>query len=506
MKTKERCGITLVELMVAAALASLVLGSAMGIWSYARRNIARTTTRQVLQQDAARIMMQLKADLKAAKADTFKAAEDPMSLEFTRYVVDKTDNTKLSAEQTEQVKYLFTKPTLRRTLSGNATRTLSNNVEMIKISRKTLTETQKENEAYLEAKVDIALEMGNKVPGTNIEERYTQHTSVVIRDEFYSLVNKDRQEVFEIAKEVAAEIGKPADSQFFNDSLDADALKSLTDEQLNDLDKTQDVNLKDAKEGVKEIDDRIGDVDTGKKWWQGLLFGLGANEEGAEVKELRDRLNDIKCADKDIPAKGSGQRASEQAEKIAGELDTKIKELDKEFMAEAFKGQTIFSADSTNAEEKKKAEQQRRAYDMKVMDRQIEKAISEMSEEDKKKAEEAGELPKKMIDQFTRSETEIRKEIESSGIAASATELDSLVAKEVAEMNFLKQQYDNCKLEWMDTSDDQNKIKAYDAAKQLKNLADSKKENLILKEMAIDNKVEIARARELKKESLTSES
>ncbi|HMM60312.1 MAG TPA: prepilin-type N-terminal cleavage/methylation domain-containing protein, partial [Candidatus Rifleibacterium sp.] len=84
MLNNRNTGFTLVELMVAAALASLVLGSAFGIWSYTRRNLARTSTRQILQQDATRILTQLKADLKAAKAETFKAGENPMSLEFIR--------------------------------------------------------------------------------------------------------------------------------------------------------------------------------------------------------------------------------------------------------------------------------------------------------------------------------------------------------------------------------------------------------------------------------------
>lgn len=506
MFRRNNRGITLVELIVAAALASMVLGGAMGIWSYARRNLSRTGTRQILQQDAARVLAQLRADLKAAKAESFKATESPMSLEFIRYVADKNDNTKLSADKTEQVKYVFSKPILRRTIAGKPTRSLSNNVENVRITRKALSEAEKESASYLESRVDIALEMASKVPGVNLEEKFTQHTSVVIRDEFYSLVNKDRGEVFDIAKEVADEISKPGDSSFFNDSLDANSLKSLTEEQLNDLDKTQDVNLKDAKEGVKEIDDRIDDVDTGKKWWQGFFFGLGSNEEGADVEGMRDRLHDIKCPDKDIPAKGSGQRASEKVEKLAGELDSKIKDLDKEFITEAFKGKTLYSVDSTDPDLKKKAEQQRRAYDMKVMDRQIEKAVEKMSEEDRKKAEESGELPKKMIDQFIRSEADIRKEIESSGLANSPAELDAMVTREVTEMNFLKSQYDSCDLAWMESSGDQNKIKAYEAAKQLKNLADSKKETLVLKEMAIDNKVEIVKARELKKESLEGES
>ena len=501
MTEKNKRGVTLVELMVAATLASMVLGVAMGIWNYTRRNLARTGTRQMLQQDSLRILSQLKADLKAAKAETFKATQNPMTLEFTRYIADRNDNTKLSADLTENVKYMFTKPILRRAVAGKPARSLSNSVENIVISRKALSEAQKETDSYLESRVDIALEMGSKVPGTNIEERHTQHTSVVIRDEFYTLVNKDRKEVFELAKEVATEISKPGDSQFFNDSLDANALRSLTDEQLDDLEETQKVNLEDAKKGIKEINDRISDVDTGKKWWQGAFFGLGANEEGAEVKALREKLKDINCPDKNIPAKGSGNRASEKVEAIAKELEGKIKELDKEFMTKAFESQTLFSADSADPEEKKKAEAQKRAYDMKVMDRQIEKAMAEMSEEDRKKAEENNELPTRMLDQFMRSEADIRKEIESSGVAGSQSELNDLVAKEVASMKFLEEQYNNCKLDWMDSSGDQNKIKAYDAAKQLKNLADSKKETMILKEMAIDNQVEIGKARELKKES-----
>ena len=143
MLNNRNTGFTLVELMVSAALASLVLGSAFGIWSYTRRNLARTSTRQILQQDATRILTQLKADLKAAKAETFKAGENPMSLEFIRYVVDKNDNTKLSAEQTEPVKYAFVKPILRRSAGDKGAKSLSNSVENIRISRKSLSAEQK---------------------------------------------------------------------------------------------------------------------------------------------------------------------------------------------------------------------------------------------------------------------------------------------------------------------------------------------------------------------------
>ena len=103
MKELRRSGMTLVELMVAAVLAAMVLGAAMNIWSYARRHISRTTTRQILQMDAQRILTQFKADMKAAKAETFKSTAEPLTLEFKRYVVDETDNTKLSADKIEEV-------------------------------------------------------------------------------------------------------------------------------------------------------------------------------------------------------------------------------------------------------------------------------------------------------------------------------------------------------------------------------------------------------------------
>ncbi len=506
MLNNRNTGFTLVELMVAAALASLVLGSAFGIWSYTRRNLARTSTRQILQQDATRILTQLKADLKAAKAETFKAGENPMSLEFIRYVVDKNDNTKLSAEQTEPVKYAFVKPILRRSAGDKGAKSLSNSVENIRISRKSLSAEQKEKDAYLESRVDITLEMKSMVPGSKIEESYTTVSSVVIRDEFYALVNKDRQEIFEVAKEVATEISKPGDSQFFNDQLDANALKSLTDEQLTDLDNTQTTNLKDAKEAVSQINGRIEDVETGKKWWQGFFFGLGANEEGAAVEALRDQLIGIKYDNDNIPAKGSGSRASEKVVEIGKELDKTVARLETTFIADSYKNTTFFDINSTDPEQKRKAESQKRAYDMKVMDRQIDMAIAKMSEEELAAAEQANELPKKMIDQYVRSEADIRREITSSGIAQTSSEIDAMVAKEVAEMNFLRSQYNSCDLAWMEDSSKKNQVLAYDAAKQLKNLADSKKDMLILQEMAIDNKAEIARARELKKEALESES
>jgi type II secretory pathway component PulJ len=494
----------MVELLVAAAIGSMVMGAAMGIWSYARRNISRPTTRQVLQMDAQKILVHLRADLKAAKAETFKASENPLTLEFKRYVVSKEDNTKLSAEQTEDVKYVFNKPILHRTVGGQGTKKLSANVENIRINRKAISEEQKEKEAYLESRVDIALDLKSIAPGTDIEEKYSQHTSVVIRDEFYTLTNKEREEVLVIAKDVAEEIKTEADSSFFNDVLNADALKSLTEDQLVDLDETQKGTIEEAKNSLKERDDRISNVDTGKKWWQVSFIGFLANEEGADVKKMRNDLEKISCPDKDLPSVESKTRPSDKADEILKQLEDKIGTLEKDFFDKSFKDQTTYDQNSEDPEVKRKAAAQKRAYDMKLLDRQIEKAVEKMSEEEKKEAEEAGTIPKsKMIDQVMRTEADIRKELETSQVVdAGSAEFEAMVARELADQEFLKSQYDNCKLEWMDDGgEDENKLKAYEAAKQLKTLAESKKETLKLKELAIDNRTEIAKAQEAKKES-----
>jgi len=501
MKEIRRSGMTLVELMVATVLAAMVLGAAMNIWSYARRHISRTTTRQILQMDAQRILTQFKADMKAAKAETFKSTADPLTLEFKRYVVDKNDNTKLSADKIEEVRYVFAKPILRRQVAGSYQKTLSTNVDNIRVSRKELTEAQQENEAYLEARVDISLDLMAKAPGTGSEERFSQHTSAVIRDEFYTLANKEREEVLTIASEVAEELDKPTDSSFFNEELNAQSLANLTEEQLADLLETQEGAIEEAKKNLSELDDRIKDVDTGKRWWQ---IGWWSNDEGADVKQMREDLGKIRCPDEGpLPDKETKTRPSDQVDGVLTRINNKIGNLESQFYGKSYAGTTILDANSTDPEIKRQAALQKRAYEMKLTDRQIDKAMAGMSDEEKAEAE--ANNVKKMIDAFNRTEQEIRDEFRTSAVAPEGSdEFEALVQREIRDQAFIKQQYNACSLDWMDSSsEDENAIKAYEGAKQLKSLAESKKETLKLKEMAIDNKSEIDEAKRIKQESFT---
>ena len=139
---------------------------------------------------------------------------------------------------------------------------------------------------------------------------------------------------------------------------------------------------------------------------------------------------------------------------------------------------------------------------MRLTDRQFDKAMEGMSDEDKAEAE--ANNVKKMIDAFNRTKEDIREEYRISEVAKEGTdEFEALVDREYNDQEFIKQQYNSCNLDWMDTSDDQNAIKAYEGAMQLKSLAESKIETLKLKEMALDNKDEIEEAKRIKQETFT---
>jgi hypothetical protein len=78
-----------------------------------------------------------------------------------------------------------------------------------------------------------------------------------------------------------------------------------------------------------------------------------------------------------------------------------------------------------------------------------------------------------------------------------------MVAQEVEKMDNLKRTYDQCDVAFLDDgTEDETTITAYDGAKQLRSLAESKMETFKLKELAIDNLVEIEEARKLKQEEL----
>ncbi|RCK79034.1 MAG: hypothetical protein OZSIB_0376 [Candidatus Ozemobacter sibiricus] len=479
-----RHAFTLTEVMVGVMLGSLVMGVAMGFWSQAQRNIAQTSTRQILQREARTIIMQLTADLKAVKANTFKTTPEPLTLEFQRFVSEDQDGEeKLAADRTQTVRYTFGRPVLRRILAGKAPRTLSTNVDAITITKQNLSPEEAEKNPNLQARVDVVVRMKMRIPGMKKDEIHVERTSVILRDDYYQLANKHFASSFQLGNTVKDPLDTAEKCVWFDDALGKDDLKNLTKEQIDDLTQVQKDSIKQVNEDLQGLNDQIKKVDTGHSWWAWLT---GEDPDVAEVTALRDELRKIECPDRDIPPKGSGNRASEQADRIIKELDERIKRNEKEFFDRSFAGKTIYN--ENDPAQKARAQAQKKAYEMKLVDRQIEKAMANLSEEDKKDPEKMKQFTK-MIDKYPATEAELRSQLERELANAnmSPEEKAALIDEKCTEMRLVKTEYANCDLTWMESAANQDKVKAYEAAKQIYNFGKSKVENLRMKEMAIDN-------------------
>lgn len=484
--TRQRgTGFTLTEVLVAVVLFSIVMGVAMGIWSNAQRNISRTTTRQILQRESRTIIMQLTADLKAVKSGTFKTTPEPLTMEFKRFASEGKagDEEKLANERTVSVRYGFSKPIFRRTLEGKGPHTLSGHVDAITITKQNLSPEEAEKNPNLQARVDVVLTMKMRVPGTTRDEIHVERTSVVMRDDYYQLVNKSYPSNMQLATTIKEKIDEVETCTWFDEELTKDALKNLTKEQIDDLTKVQQDTIKQANDDLDGLNDQINKVDTGHSWWSWLT---GEDPDVADVYKLQKDLKAIECPDKNIPEKGSGNRASEKADKIIQTLKDKIDTNEKKFFDNSFAGKTIY--DPEKPDQADKAAAQKKAYEMKLVDRQIEKAMENLSEEDKKDPEKMKQFTK-MIDKYPPSEAELRSQLEKELANANMKddEKKAYIDGKCKEMGLVKAEYTNCDLAWMESDENKDKVKAYEAAKQLYNFGKSKVENLRMKEMCIDN-------------------
>lgn len=486
MNTERRQGFTLTEVMVSIALFSLVLGVTMNLWSQAQRSMAITSTRQILQHDSRLIIQMMTADLKAVKANTFKTTADPLSMEFERFAVDEKskEEEKLSMDKTLAVKYTFLKPLLKRELSGKGPRTLSGYVDVVTVAKKTLSAEEAEANPQQSARVDVAVTLKMRVPGSKMEIRHTERTSVIMRDDYYQLANKSYASNLQTASAIKEKIDEADKSTWFDQELTADSLKNLTKEQLEDMENVQKETIKQTKSDLKDLNKQIEDIDTGKKWYDWIV---GTDPDVAFATEMRNKLADIKCPDDELPEKG--QRASDQADKLLKQVDDKIQEDEKEFFGKSFS--TIYN--DKDISQKELADAQKKAYEMKLADRQIEKAIAKLSEEEKKDTEKMKQFTR-LIDQYPATTDILRQEMKRDlgydkpdKSPTDKAAIEAMIEKKCSEMEKVKSEYAKCDLAWMDEGSNTKKVKAYEANKQVYNFGKSKAETLRTKEMAIDN-------------------
>jgi hypothetical protein len=96
---------------------------------------------------------------------------------------------------------------------------------------------------------------------------------------------------------------------------------------------------------------------------------------------------------------------------------------------------------------------------------------------------------------FDSKDENIEAEVKSQYPNASSDELAGYINERKKERDSFIAMYESCDLTWMDESENEKKVKDYNARISLKNLAENKRDLFLIKEMAIDNSSLINEAR-----------
>ena len=456
---------TLVEVMVAVLLLTVVLTAIYQVWSKVQQGIARSHTRQALQTELRNAANYMSNDFKSIKfsEDTFKltVSDDGknFSMSFEKFVENKDEeNSKLAIDIVDTVKYDLKNNILTR-IGDKKTKILSSNCEGVSISRATadssdsgaLENSDEDFKAGREAKLDITITGKKIVPGNGEEMYHVEKTSVVMRNEYYKNVNKTYISTFDLTKKETDEVIQEGDNAMMEVGglLDPEFLKTLDDDVLAGMDEEQKALLKQAEDSLEDLNDSIDDTDTGEsgwnKFWGGVAFW--SESEGEKVRGYRSSLRD---ADSEAEVKAVKEKLEQY---------TKDKETD--FLSASTGGKY-------NRMEKEEKELYKRAYDMKVQDRNLEGGYNKLKEE--KGEEEAGEKPQLMIETLTGQNTQ---SVEVQNADGTTTTISGNTVSE--ENQKLIDAYNSIDLSWMgEYGEEEEDVGIYNAARQLISEADSK--------------------------------
>ena len=463
-KNRKRA-FTLVEVMVAVLLLTVVLTAIYQVWSKVQQGIARSHTRQALQTELRNAANFMSNDFKSIKfsEDTFKLTESDdgksFSMSFERFVENKDEEKdKLSMDIVDTVRYELKNNILTR-VGDKKTKILSSHCDGVSISRAAadasdsgaLENSDEDFKAGREAQLDITITGKKIVPGNGEEMYHVEKTSVVMRNEYSKKVNKTFISTFDLTKKETDEVIQEGNNQMLEVGglLDPEFLKTLDDDVLSGMDEEQKALLQQAEDSLDDLNDSIDDTDTGEsgwsKFWGSVAFW--SESEGEKVRGLRTDLSDAKTEDEVKSVK----------EKL--EQYTKDKEVD--FLSASTGGRY-------NRMEPEEKELYKRAYDMKVQDRNLEGGYNKLVEE--KGEEEAGEKPALMIDTLTGQNTS------SVTIQNSDGTTSTIAGNTVSEENQkLIDAYNSIDLSWMgEYGEEEDDVGIYNAARQLISEADSK--------------------------------
>ncbi len=482
MKGRRNKGFTLVEVMVAVFLSTIVLTAIYGVWIRVQREISRSNARQTLQSELRTAANFLQKDLKSIKEGSFEApggqAADGTSLHVMFERFKDTEDGKIAQDAVEKVEYRLSDGLLTRK-SETEMKILSVHVDNMQITKSVdaaglgagdLETTDEDFKAGREAKLEINIVGRKNIPGSRDEMYHVERTSVVMRDEYYKKTNKNFVSNFDLAKLEKDEIVETDASQDANfgpgGAMDEEQLRSLNDDQLNGLEETQKDLIQQAKDSIKEMNTSIDDTDTGEsgwdKFWGGVAFW--STSEGEKVRDMRSELEKADTQ-KDVKS-------------VLDKLGNYTKDKEEEFLGKSVPGYSSMSAAQKDL--------YKEAYEMKLQDRTIDGSYQEQVKQAEKDGKTAPEKPVKIIDIATGiAEGEGSKTYEDETGKTVQISTESSSTRTTAE---LKNAYDNIDLSWMgEFNKEPEDVGIYNAAKSLISQGKAKLNVIEMRDTSEDN-------------------
>ena len=467
----QKKAFTLVEVMVAILLTSIVLTAAYMIWSRVQQRVARSVTKQTLQNELRKAANYMQNDFKSIKyydpdgddkdkALSYSGDDKNFSLTFEKFKEQDDKKEGLAQDSTEKVTYKKTNSLLTREIDGKE-KILSVHCDGIDIKRTTdVNEFADEDfKQAKQAKLDIEITGKMNVPGNNEEMFHVEKTSVVMRNEYSINVNKTYKSNFDLQKENKEDVtGVKDDANVFGDKK-AEDLENLPLDVLNEMSATEKEMLENAKDNIDKINESIGKVEADgvnfleAGWYNFKSWFTGEND-----------YTKFEKAKKDLEKADSINRVNE----VVKDIKSNVKEQEKTFYTKAYA-----NYNSLNDEDKAYF---KRAYDMKVHDKTVADAIKKSEEETGEKVTDKPMTNKELLENSAKSDNE----------------------KQKADSNEVLKWYNAIDIDsWM--SDDDNDISIYKANKSLLEQADTKIELLKIRDKSQSNYDEIEKAKEKKK-------
>ncbi len=314
---RSRSALTLVEILVVTVLAVMVLSVAVRLWRQYSFEVARTATRQLLQQQARQIMQTLAADVRSADAsgisETGAAESGSTTVSQIRLarVFFQTGETTGSPETARAVRYEVAPPLLRRIgpLSAQSPvdcgKIIGNNIEECHLVVTTIGSATENSSGEPTAVspaassaqgLEIILSLATLVPGSHFTVRHVERTTVFPRAAVSQIQHPGARTLASMQTLDTASFQQAGDNTLINafsgdGRLTADLVASLSDGDLAQLKSAQRANLDALDEMVTNVNNAISRTKPSDDWSVAAWF------KTTNLEAIRDLGDEIRAAD-----------------------------------------------------------------------------------------------------------------------------------------------------------------------------------------------------------------